>query len=219
MNLVPILSAVLGVAALGATFMTYTKLITLGEEVKDLRKIVGPKSPGDDQPLNLVGGSLFLGNDPAASWKLSGTNLVYETQDSTISAERIEIIVGTGPDSEEEYWLERTPGVALTIVTTYGRGGDYNKVTLATGTDGKNLTVSATRKNGTPLNASRFMSLLPNLRRHPKKDWAVQTISITGAKVRNGSPDTPSSLTDIKPTGSEDISLLLHYCQVGKDPC
>lgn len=204
MKLFAYLGSVLAVIGLVITFLTQRDLVDLRRRVQELQPLKS-LAPGDDQPVTVVGGSLFLGNDPTAKWDIGANQTLVYNADQISSVNKIDIISATNADDDAEYQLTRMANTSLIVDTKYGPGGTSNKfhlVRLETNAAGKALKLSVKDDAGTVIDPKKFMRMLTFLRRHPKKSWQIQSVKVTGASAN------PVVYTPI----GGDISVLLHYC-------
>ncbi len=181
------------------------------------RQRVGAQSSGDDQPVTISGGSLLLGSDPSADWDYDGAGkkLVYSSSPG-LTAELVEIVSADSADTDTAMSLTRIPQTALEITILFGPGPSKgHKIKLSTDASGGNLALSMTAVvGGAALDPSHFMRILPSLRRHPKKNWQIQTVTFSGVYIKGG-----TVLPIIPAPSAGDFSLVMHYCRAGFAPC
>lgn len=205
MKLFAYLGTVLAVIALAVAFLTQRSVEDLRHQIQLLQQL-RPFAPSDDQPVTVTGGSLFLGNDPDARWD-DGPNktFVYNPGASggTKSINKIEIVSAKNANDDDEFQLTRQANTILKVETKYAQNANkYHLVTLATDANGQALTLSVRDDAGISISPKKFMRMLTFLRRHPKKSWQIQSVTITGTSA------SPIVYTPY----AGDISVLLHYC-------
>lgn len=163
--------------------------------------LIGILTPGDDQPITMVGGSLKMSS--ARPWKRTAEGYRYK---SNRQVTRVEW--WCNPDEVDPHVAERSGEMRIAI--TYGNGnGQAHEINLSTDKNGQPLIARLSKPGGTDV-PRRFLRALIELGEHPEP-WQIRSVSGTGLVELDTT--TPKSIDCASPA---EMTLTIRTCSAGE---
>jgi len=203
-------AATVGIAAVVSAAIVYG--------VPLVQKILQDKS-GDDEPIIMSGGSMYIGNHPGgilANYQINADHGAHRLvhSDQSLYVKRVDV---TDTNDNTTFYpasgqltAADTVKIDLTYCKLVPSGGNLDcdqtsteTVTFQTVTGSQGLVITSTAAD-----MDRSTHLLPNLWAHRRRHRKIKNITTT---IGTGQPDTKSCLPD------GECSIVIHYCTLSTD--
>lgn len=155
---------------------------------------------GEDAPIVMAGGSLYIGTSDTLTFNANGTQLNYS---SPMQVFQVDVFYYLN-DAEQKDTRNVAAGTAGNVELAYCKNGNcssaQNKDTVTISWDAnKNISIQNTAN--TIQNSSR---ILPNLRFHSRHKWSLVSVSVNGGTAISCGAG-----------GESECTVLVHTCQGG----